>query len=61
MLIDALPYSDEGYEDEQVREAAARLIEEEVCLYFSFISNKVHCKRRIIPEIHSLRHRKLYM
>ena len=37
-LIDALPYSDEGYEDEQVREAAARLIEEEVRLYVT----KVH-------------------
>lgn len=30
VLIDALPYSDEGYADERVREAAARLIEEEV-------------------------------
>lgn len=29
-LIDALPYTDEGYEDDKVREAAARLIEEEV-------------------------------
>ena len=30
VLIDALPYTDEGYEDEKVRESAARLIEEEV-------------------------------
>ena len=33
VLIDALPYTDEGYEDEKVRESAARLIEEEVCMF----------------------------
>ncbi|KAL5262244.1 hypothetical protein ACHWQZ_G007835 [Mnemiopsis leidyi] len=35
VLIDALPYTDEGYEDEKVRESAARLIEEEVKRYHS--------------------------
>ena len=37
VLIDALPYTDEGYEDEKVRESAARLIEEEVS--FSFLNS----------------------
>ena len=36
VLIDALPYTDEGYEDEKVRESAARLIEEEVSFSFLF-------------------------
>ena len=32
VVIDALPYSDQGYEDDRVREAAAKLIEEEVTM-----------------------------
>ena len=34
VVIDALPYSDQGYEDDRVREAAAKLIEEEVSSSF---------------------------